>query len=148
MRPCCDFRVPSFGSASSVDHCSHLNHVQFCTPTLRDLPNMGERERGKTDAPSTVNAIAASPCPLPIPSSTSATLPQQVILRRNVGVVQTPMANAAPMGVDTSNSLTSTNKPVVPQGWTASWRQIILEKWRWGVLIALAVIVSRLSASS
>lgn len=107
---------------------------------------MGERERGKTDAGSTVNTSATNP--YPILSSTSATLPQQLMLRRNVGMVQTPMANVAPMGVDASTTLTSTNKPVVPQGWTASWRRVILEKWRWGVLIALAVVVSRLSASS
>jgi len=116
----------------------------FCTPTLRDLPNMGERERGKADSDSTG---AASPYPSPIPSSTSATLPQQVHLRRNVGTGQTPMVAVAPLGIDTSNTLTSANKPVVPQGWSTSWRQIIWEKWRWGVLIALAVIVSRLSAS-
>lgn len=102
---------------------------------------MGERERGKTDTGSTSAAK-------PTPSSTSATLPQQMTLRRNVVTVQTPMGTTPLMMNDTSNSLTSTNKPVVPQGWSTSWRQIIWEKWRWGVLIALAVIVSRLSAGS
>ncbi|KAG9309921.1 UBC-like protein [Chiua virens] len=111
----------------------------YCSPTLRDLPNMGEREIGRTD---TVSTSATSPYPSPIPSSSSAH-PQQVILRRNA--VQTPMPNAPPIATDAS--LTPTNKPVVPQGWSASWRQIIWEKWRWGVLIALAVIVSRISAS-
>ncbi|KAF8449281.1 UBC-like protein [Boletus edulis BED1] len=105
----------------------------FCTPTLRDLPNMGERERGKADTGST---------------SADTTLSQQMNLRRNNGVVQTPVATTAPITTDASNALTSTNKPVVPPGWSASWRQIIWEKWRWGVLIALAVVVSRLSAGS
>jgi len=115
----------------------------FCTPSLRDLPNMGERERGKTDTGSTSAASSS-----PTPSSTSAALPQQMTLSRNVVTVQTPMATIPPMTVDTSNTLTSTNKPVVPQGWSTSWRLIIWEKWRWGVLIALAVIVSRFSAGS
>jgi len=117
----------------------------FCTPTLKDLPNMGERERGKPD---TGSSSTACPYPSPTPSSTSASLAQQITLRRNLGTVQMPMETSTPVAVDTSNALTSTNKPVVPQGWSASWRQIILEKWRWGVLIALAVIVSRLSAGS
>lgn len=101
---------------------------------------MGERERGKTDT--SAASISSTP------ASTSATLPQQMTLRRSVATLQTPMAITAPIAIDTSNTLTSTNKPVVPQGWSASWRQIIWEKWRWGVLIALAVIVSRLSAGS
>ncbi|KIJ65234.1 hypothetical protein HYDPIDRAFT_89300 [Hydnomerulius pinastri MD-312] len=123
----------------------------YCTPTLRDLPNMGERERGKPDAESNVKPSSASPYPSPMSSSTSATLPTQVILRRNPGTAPQPPVTAvaapAPLVPDASNSLTSTNKPPVPQGWTASWRQVIWEKWRWGVLIALAVIVSKMSSS-
>lgn len=142
----CDSRVPYLGDALAADHAM-FNCIQFCTPTLRDLPNMGERETGKAEPGSTVVSSTANPYPSPASSSSSATLPHQMMLRRNVGVVQAPMT-AGPMGMDTSNTLTPTNKPVVPQGWSASWRQIIWEKWRWGVLIALAVIVSRLSASS
>ena len=146
-RPCCDFRVPRSGCVLSVDHCSDTE-LQFCTPTPRDLPNMGERETGKADEGPTATSSSASPHPSPMASSTSVTLPQQVTVKRNTGMVQMPTTAVVPVGVDASNSLTPTNKPVVPQGWTASWRQMIWEKWRWGVLIALAVIVSRLSASS
>ncbi|KAF9225791.1 UBC-like protein [Gyrodon lividus] len=114
----------------------------YCTPTLKDLPNMGERERGKPDALSSI----ASPYSSPVLSSTAATLPSHMIYRRNLGAAP-PMiaAAAAPVVAD---ALTFTNKPTVPQGWAASWRQVIWEKWRWGVLIVLAVIVSRLSSSS
>jgi len=139
-------------SFAAKSHALNLTQPRFkdafpdyCTPTPRDLPNMGERERGKVD---TGSASTPSPFPSPAPSSTSTTLPQQMILRRNVAMVHTPSEARAPMAIDTSNSLTSTNKPVVPQGWSASWRKLIWEKWRWGVLIALAVIVSRLSAGS
>jgi len=117
----------------------------FCTPTLRDLPNMGERESGKADTGSPVTSSATTPHPSPAPSS-SATLAQQMALRCNPGSVQMPMT-VVPVGVDTPNTLTHSHKPVVPQGWSTSWRQIIWEKWRWGVLIALAVIVSRITAS-
>jgi len=121
----------------------------YCTPTVRDLPNMGERERGKPEA----QAIAkpGAPSLFPILSSTSAALPQQMMHRRNFGTaLQPPMIPAAVAATvaDAPNSLTSTNKPPVPQGWTTSWRQVIWEKWRWGVLIVLAVIVSRISSNS
>ena len=96
----CNFPVPYFRYA----HFTPLNCAQFCTPTLRDVPNMREQD-------------------------------------------QTPITTVVPLGVD-SNPLTHRNKPVIPQGWSASWRQIIWEKWKWGLLIALAVVVSRLSASS
>ncbi|KAF8842332.1 ubiquitin-conjugating enzyme E2 6 [Paxillus ammoniavirescens] len=111
----------------------------YCTPTLRDLPNMGERERGKPD---TQPNSMRNPCP----STTLATLPTQMIHRRNLGAVPPMIAAAAVPAV--GDALTSTNKTPVPQGWAASWRQVVWEKWRWGVLIALAVIVSKLSSSS
>ncbi|KAF9218210.1 UBC-like protein [Gyrodon lividus] len=113
----------------------------YCTPTLKDLPNMGERERGKPDTLSSTG----SPYSSPVLSSTTATLPSHMIYRRNLGAAPpTIAAAAAPVVADV---LTPTKKPTVPQGWVASWRQVIWEKWRWGVLIALAVIVSKLSSS-
>lgn len=33
-------------------------------------------------------------------------------------------------------------------GWAASWSQLLWEKWRWGALIALAVLVSRFSSTA
>jgi len=33
-------------------------------------------------------------------------------------------------------------------GWAMSWGQLLWEKWRWGAVIALAVLVSRFSSST
>lgn len=102
---------------AAKSHTFNLAHPRFkdafpdyCTPVPRDLPNMGNKERGQ-------------PAPLQ------------------------PVVSAVPSALDVHNTIIHTNKPPVPQNWTASWRQVIWEKWRWGVLIALAVIVSKISSS-
>jgi len=114
----------------------------FCAPELRDLPNMGEKERGKPDpkptqlqssCSSTPNTPAtatpanpiATPCPLAAMSSSGAAA---IGTHHPAGEV----AKAAGTGTGT--------------GWAMAWRQLILEKWRWGLLIALAVVLSRVSS--
>ncbi|TFK51958.1 UBC-like protein [Heliocybe sulcata] len=96
----------------------------FCTPELRDLPNMGEKERGRADPP------ARPPQSQP--------QPQQQLSHRVVA--ETPAqglgAGEKPKGTGTGT------------GWAEAWRQVVWEKWRWGLLIALAVIVSRVSSSN
>ncbi|CAK5279294.1 unnamed protein product [Mycena citricolor] len=81
---------------------------EYCTPQIRDVPNMGEKERG-----------ASAPAP-PQPEPVSA----------------------APA--------TSENKAVIPVddavNWTTSLGQVLWEKWRWGLFIILAVVVSRISS--
>ncbi|KIM62499.1 hypothetical protein SCLCIDRAFT_119429 [Scleroderma citrinum Foug A] len=89
---------------------------------------MGERERGKPGAP-----------------STSASQP--LILRKAPGVALQLAVNAVPAAPEPHNPMTHGNRPAVPQGYAASWRQVIWEKWRWGVLIALAVIVSKITTT-
>ncbi|KAH7885719.1 UBC-like protein [Phlebopus sp. FC_14] len=139
---------------AAKSHSFNLAHSRFkdafpdyCTPTLKNLPNMGERERGNSDAsiPSTVSTPATPALP-----TTSAILPPQMVHRRIQGTALQPSGTTA--GVlavpDASSALTSSNKVPVPQGWAASWRQVIWEKWRWGILIALAVIVSKMSSTS
>jgi ubiquitin-conjugating enzyme E2 J2 len=99
--------------------------LEYCTHEPRPLPNMGERSLGKPDAtpaPLSTTSITPSSSPAPI-----ATVPIKK---------PSPHDNLIP-------------KPPAPgTGWAAMWRQCILEKWRWGVLIALAVVVSRLSSSA
>ncbi|KAH7922331.1 ubiquitin-conjugating enzyme E2 6 [Leucogyrophana mollusca] len=128
--------------------------LDYCTPTPKDLPNMGERERGKADTSSLkpVIANAISPSPSPISPSTSATQPPNVLAQRPAASSHVPVATdptRAAADASTNAPLTpSNNANTKPTGWPASWRQVIWEKWRWGVLIALAVIVSRMSSSS
>ncbi|KAJ7811234.1 UBC-like protein [Mycena olivaceomarginata] len=78
---------------------------EHCSPLPRDLPNMGERERG-------VSAAAPPQHQAPQPL---------YVLPPHGGV-----------GVDAA--------------WTASLGKVLWEKWRWGLLIVLAVMVSRFSA--
>jgi len=114
---------------AATSHSWNLKHKgftemfpDFCTESLKDLPNMGEKERGKPDVPpeprtSPEGAIAAA-------ASTSAT---SKVAPAN------PAAAQGPAGAPGT-------------GWLDLWRKLIFEKWRWGVLIAVAVIVSRLSS--
>jgi len=91
---------------------------EYCTPFLRDLPNMGEKERGvPSKPPSSQTNTVTTPTPAP---------------------TETPSNNASlvPMGNADEN----------PTGWAAAVFQVVWEKWRWGLLIALAVIVSRVSS--
>ncbi|KAF8584035.1 hypothetical protein K439DRAFT_1347102, partial [Ramaria rubella] len=94
-----------------------------CANSMKNLPNMGECERGKPDI--LINA-PTKPVPgrTPVPAPTLA------------GGQPPAKKPAAP-----------TNGHGTLATWTAGWRNIIWEKWRWGALIALAVIVSRLSSS-
>jgi len=101
----------------------------FCTLKPQDLPNMGVKERGvaqtpSTTAPNTMNIIAPSE----------------------------PM-NLLPQGTTTTGALGPTGdreaekKPQAAMGWAAAWGRILWEKWRWGALIMFAVMVSRLSSA-
>lgn len=106
---------------------------------------MGERERGKPDPPATQPAPLTNTASLfSPPLSRSASTTHQPQMRDSRSVTHL----AATTSSDVVN-LASTNKPTTttPQGWTGPLRQVLWEKWRWGVLIAFAVIVSRLSSS-
>lgn len=95
---------------------------EYCTPFLRDLPNMGEKERG-TPAPALLvnNNIATNMIPTdptPPTSSSNAVVPDH-----------------------TSNGTPADDATAI--GWIF---RLVWEKWRWAAFIALAVIVSRVSS--
>lgn len=113
---------------------------EHCAPELRDLPNMGERSIGKSDSPIAIRVpssattpsavsspVSPSPSTTPIPVIAAA---QAEVFRRKGPVPARDPAKA----------------PTPPTGWATTWRQVIWEKWRWGALIALAVVVSRFSS--
>lgn len=116
----------------------------FCTPQPRDLPNMADKERGKPDLP-TIPPLISTPPPEPatqtgglrtgmaFPPSSSSTMMQSTTLNLS----------------QPTNSLTGKNdegkKPAT--GLAITWGRLLWEKWRWGALIALAVIVSRFSST-
>jgi len=126
----------------------------FCTPTTRDLPNMGEKERGVSSAAPAASASQPSkptiaPSPQARLTSTSSATPS--LTQATIDAVARSSSNHAayPTG-----GIITTNGPTIgdangrgPQGWSVTWRQVLWEKWRWGVVLALAVIVSRLSSA-
>ncbi|RDB23895.1 Ubiquitin-conjugating enzyme E2 6 [Hypsizygus marmoreus] len=112
---------------------------EYCTPHLRDLPNMGHKERGKPE-PLLPSSISSTPTPSfrLTPSTSSVSLPP------NPGPLNlVPTTNAANLGTGKHDD---NHKPAA--GLAATWGRILWEKWRWGVLIAFAVIVSRFSSSN
>ena len=117
----------------------------YCTPDLRDLPNMGIKERGKSDTPvqSPLFSIPASPI-VQAPStrfglgtSPSAPIPAP---STPVNLIPTNLAGTSIVGKNDDM-----RRPA--PGLVGTWGRLIWEKWRWGVLIALAVVVSRFSSS-
>lgn len=114
---------------------------EYCAPELQDLPNMGEKERGKPDpstSPSSTSSEAVKSNPLP-PDSSSPRL-------GNVANATAPIA--IPSSTRGRVDEVATNRANAAVGWIGTFRQVILEKWRWCAVLALAVMVSRFSTAS
>ena len=95
---------------------------------------MAEKERGVGSTPS-INASHTLK-PLPRLTSTSNSPVSAPTLR--LEGEKTVVKNQAP-GMNAQGTLGT---------WAAGWRNMVWEKWRWGALIAFAVVVSRLSSSA
>ena len=122
-----------------------LVHFQYCTPSRRPLPNMGEKERGLPDTPSsetsslvTVTPAGARLPQTPTPKGITLAAQPPVLVPKTVGVIRPRKGRA----------VSTTGAGDGSRGWAANWREVVWEKWRWGVLIALAVIVSRITTSA
>jgi len=98
----------------------------YCTLLPRDLPNMGQKEKGTSETPSLPSPSLQLTRP-PMTQATSSTMSANAL----------PASGPNPPG-----------KPDDRIGLAATWGHILWEKWRWGVLIALAVIVSRFSSNT
>lgn len=101
---------------------------------------MGEKERGLPDTPSTsepsdsvtsVTRLSSTPTP-----KVGLGTQPQVVVPKIVGVVRPRKGRA----VSTTGAGDGS--------WATTWRQVVWDKWRWGVLIALAVVVSRITTST
>jgi len=104
---------------------------------------MGEKERGLPVMPS-------SETPAPVLATPAACLPQAPILKA-ASIAQPPMLVPKTVGVirqRKGRAVSTTGAGDGSRGWAANWKQVVWEKWRWGVLIALAVIVSRITTNS
>jgi len=96
---------------------------EYSDPQIRDLPNMGERERGGSAAAAETPAQpAAAPTSTPVAAADPFPVPKPI--------------------ADSSNS----NNAAMP--WTAaSIGNVLWEKWRWGLVLVFAVVLSRMSSS-
>ncbi|KAL1673114.1 UBC-like protein [Schizophyllum commune] len=93
---------------------------EYATPEMRDLPNMGEKERGRADKP---------PTPPPAPSQSASST----------------AAQAAPSAPGHPANAAQPANGAQPAPAPGAWGAALWEKWRWGVLIVLAVLLSRMS---
>ncbi|KAJ3848624.1 UBC-like protein [Lentinula lateritia] len=124
-------------------HAWNLNQARFkeafpdyCTPYATDVPNMGEPHKQHE----TPNLSPPTALPLFTPPNTmpfaSTTMPAPNTLAASTS---SPDAlKAKPKATDDTSGAAEV---------AMSWGQVLWEKWRWGVLIALAVVVSRLSSA-
>jgi ubiquitin-conjugating enzyme E2 J2 len=97
---------------------AYLGH-QYSEEQMKDLPNMGEKERGVSDT-------------APKPATISSTSPlHEMELRR-------PARREA---VKTHQQGTGDGV----HNWASTLRRIVLEKWRWGAFLVIAILVSRYS---
>lgn len=104
---------------------------------------MGEKERGTPDTPESKPEPSESTTPtacLPLipPSKVGLVNQSQVAAAKAAGVVRPRKGRA----------VSTTGAGDGSRGWAATWRQVVWDKWRWGVLIALAVVVSRITTTS
>lgn len=115
---------------------------EYCAAQLRDLPNMGLKEQGQAD--SLITPLFSMPTsPVVQPSTTRLGLGSAAS-----PIVMTPSAslNLLPPPGSPSTRKNEDGKKPAP-GLAMTWGRLIWEKWRWGALIALAVIVSRVSST-
>jgi hypothetical protein len=137
----------------------HSLSVQYSDPAMKDLPNMG----GTASSPSST----ATPAPDSQPQ-----LQSQQQLLQSTTTPQDPFHRPPPMSSSSTNSSSSgstasinsavtatagtpTNANgnvnaaaagVVAVNWVNSALRVLWDKWRWGAVIVLAVIVSRVSS--
>ncbi|KAK7687661.1 hypothetical protein QCA50_008876 [Cerrena zonata] len=108
----------------------------YCTPAPRDVPNMAQKELGSSSKPPPQQQTA-TPVPARITSSTPIPTP----------VIRTSSGNGPLTSGSGAVTPTGDSTRAAATGWTAMIRQMVWEKWRWGVVLALAVIVSRMSSA-
>ncbi|PVF91933.1 UBC-like protein [Serendipita vermifera] len=139
------------GSASSTVHekmmfanRSHSWNIQqkrfrdafpdYCTPELRDMPNMGVKERGQPD---------------PAPASSDQDGMSASLLLQGAGTRPSQSrSGATATGTDGKRvarpPAAAGDKAAL--GWPSMLRRVVWEKWRWGVFMVIAVVVARFSS--
>lgn len=118
--------------------------------------------RTATPTTTTISATATTTAstkpavdPPPPPQTTSGSgIPLAALappLPTSLGHTATAMRATAGKIITTSTPSGTADKRVEAQNaavWATSWSQLLWEKWRWGALIVLAVLVSRFSSTT
>lgn len=105
-----------------------LKGPQYCTPAMRDLPNMGESAQGKSSDPTSSRP--------PTQQTSQRVVEQPRVVPTSQSAASQPSATDPKAAAEANSSDSS-----------GGWADIIWQKWRWGLFIAIAVVVSRLSSS-
>lgn len=100
--------------------------LEYSGPTMKDLPNMGEGDRGTSTPapPPTPSPVPPALVAVPVPPPTLAVTPGPVGAQP-----RRPDAHAAQQNA----------------GWINSWVNAFRNRWPYAALLALAVLVSRMS---
>jgi len=103
----------------------------YSGPTMKDLPNMGESDKGSSST-----SIPSTPTPSTVPSSTTTPAPTPA-----------PAPVAAPAPATPKLVAKPPEHPAGPPagGWLDSWARVLWNRWPYAALLALAVMVSRMS---
>lgn len=135
---CNDAQKRQFASKS---HAWNLTQAKFTeafpeysTKFVKDLPNMGDQR--------TAQQQTSLPAPLTLPSFSSPSSPST-----SSPDVIPPLPAPDGASIQSSKATTTDDATTGAAEAAISWGQILWDKWRWGVLIALAVVVSRLSSA-
>ena len=108
---------------------------------MKDLPNMGERDCGvPSESPQTTPPTPSLSQP---PSASS-----QSRIRSATTITNSTPQQPAPNDVSRSSGVVAKGSAPEqpPLGWATSWKGAVWDRWRWGILIAFAVIVSRITS--
>lgn len=114
---------------------------------MRDLPNMAEKERGIAAEPSLgitrTASVAGSSSSTASPITSMSAGSSQDSLGQSTGAQATTTANAAA----NSAAAQPQNQPQQSANKALSWGQVLWDKWHWGLLLAVALVVSRFSST-
>ncbi|PPQ92313.1 hypothetical protein CVT25_008519 [Psilocybe cyanescens] len=128
---------------------------EYSSLIMRDLPNMGEKERGKPDVvpnapsvsyvrtPQIAAAAAASTSSPAVPTRTGSDHPPSDLTALSIMHYEAASEARSNSVVRPEDLNRAAAAPA--QGWTTTWRHFIYEKWRLCAFIAVAVMVSRFS---
>ncbi|KAG8844962.1 Ubiquitin-conjugating enzyme E2 6 [Tulasnella sp. 330] len=109
----------------------------FCEETMRDLPNMGESDRGGGGATPSSSVTT----PAPSGTTTPATAPPFAAATPHRGLAKTDTPSTK-----SAKATVAALPPPEQLGWFDRWTQAFWNRWPYAALVAAAVIVSRISS--